>query len=183
MVHQPIVQRQPEPQAAPVAQEPSYQQPAQAVMQQPAPQPVQQPLFQQPQAAAEPMAPRQDFQPSAPQAQPNYAAAAAQQARPIYQAAQPRPPMHGAAAQQRPEQPSYQARSAAPQYQEEPRQQRSSGFNGFNIFGRPKPAAREEQWEERAEPSAKSITQTQPLFGDEFDDEIEIPTFLRKQAN
>ncbi|MCA3692124.1 cell division protein FtsZ [Aquidulcibacter sp.] len=183
MVHQPIVQRQPEPQAAPVAQEPSYQQPAQPVMQQPAPQPVQQPLFQQPQAAAEPMAPRQDYQQPAPQAQPNYAAAAAPQARPVYQAAQPRPPMHGATAQQRPEQPSYQARSAAPQYQEEPRQQRSSGFNGFNIFGRPKPAAREEQWEERAEPSAKSITQTQPLFGDEFDDEIEIPTFLRKQAN
>lgn len=183
MVHQPIVQRQPEQQAAPVAQEPSYQQPAQPVMQQPAPQPVQQPLFQQPQAAAEPMAPRQDYQQPAPQAQPNYAAAAAPQARPVYQAAQPRPPVHGSTMQQRPEQPSYQARSAAPQYQEEPRQQRSSGFNGFNIFGRPKPAAREEQWEERAEPSAKSITQTQPLFGDEFDDEIEIPTFLRKQAN
>jgi cell division protein FtsZ len=147
-------------------------------MQQPAPQPVQQPLFQQPQAAPEPVAARQEYQQPAPQAQPNYAAAAPQ-ARPVYQTAQPRPPVHGATAPQ----PSYQARAAAPQYQEEPRQQRSSGFNGFNIFGRPKPAAREEQWDERPEPSAKSITQTQPLFGDEFDDEIEIPTFLRKQAN
>ena len=183
MVHQPIVQRQPEPQSAPIAQEPSYQQAPQPMMQQPAPQPVQQPLFQQPQAAPEPAVARQEYQQAAPQAQPNYAAAAAPQARPVYQAAQPRPPMHGATTQQRPEQPSYQARAAAPQHQEEPRQQRSSGFNGFNIFGRPKPAAREEQWDERPEPSAKSITQTQPLFGDEFDDEIEIPTFLRKQAN
>jgi cell division protein FtsZ len=179
MVHQPMVQRLPDPQPAPVAQEPSYQQaPAQQpMMQQPVPQPVQQPLFQQPQAAVEPAAARQDYQQPAPQAQPTYAAAP--QARPVYQATQPRPPVHGSAAQQ----PTYQARAAAPQYQEEPRQQRSSGFNGFNIFGRPKPAAREEQWDERPEPSAKSITQTQPLFGDEFDDEIEIPTFLRKQAN
>lgn len=183
MVHQPIVQRQPEPQPAPIAQELSYQQAPQPMMQQPAPQPVQQPLFQQPQAAPEPAVARQEYQQAAPQAQPNYAAAAAPQARPVYQAAQPRPPVYGATTQQRPEQPSYQARAAAPQHQEEPRQQRSSGFNGFNIFGRPKPAAREEQWDERPEPSAKSITQTQPLFGDEFDDEIEIPTFLRKQAN
>ena len=180
MVHQPMVQRLPEPQPAPVAQEPSYQQAPQPMMQQPAPQPVQQPLFQHPQAAPEPVAARQDYQQPAPQAQPNYAAAAASpQARPVYQTAQPRPPVHGSTAQQ----PTYQARPAAPQYQEEPRQQRSSGFNGFNIFCRPKPAAREEQWDERPEPSAKSITQTQPLFGDEFDDEIEIPTFLRKQAN
>jgi cell division protein FtsZ len=178
MVHQPMVQRLPEPQPAPVAQEPSYQQAPQPMMQQPATQPVQQPLFQQPQAAPEPVAARQEYQQPAPQAQPTYAAAAPQ-ARPVYQAAQPRPPVHGTAAQQ----PTYQARAAAPQYQEEPRQQRSAGFNGFNIFGRPKPPAREEQWDERAEPSAKSITQTQPLFGDEFDDEIEIPTFLRKQAN
>ena len=178
MVHQPMVQRLPEPQPAPVAQEPSYQQAPQPMMQQPATQPVQQPLFQQPQAAPEPVAARQEYQQPAPQAQPTYAAAAPQ-ARPVYQAAQPRPPVHGTAAQQ----PTYQARAAAPQYQEEPRQQRSAGFNGFNIFGRPKPPAREEQWDERAEPNAKSITQTQPLFGDEFDDEIEIPTFLRKQAN
>jgi cell division protein FtsZ len=178
MVHQPMVQRLPEPQPAPVAQEPSYQQAPQPMMQQPATQPVQQPLFQQPQAAPEPVAARQEYQQPAPQAQPTYAAAAPQ-ARPVYQAAQPRPPVHGTAAQQ----PTYQARSAAPQYQEEPRQQRSAGFNGFNIFGRPKPPAREEQWDERAEPNTKSITQTQPLFGDEFDDEIEIPTFLRKQAN
>jgi hypothetical protein len=178
MVHQPMVQRLQEPQPAPVAQEPSYQQAPQPVPQQPAPQPVQQPLFQQPQAAAESAPARQDYQQPAPQAQPNYAAAAPQ-ARPVYQTAQPRPPVHGSAAQQ----PTYQARGATPQYQEEPRQQRGSGFNGFNIFGRPKPAAREEQWDERPEPSAKSITQTQPLFGDEFDDEIEIPTFLRKQAN
>jgi cell division protein FtsZ len=178
MVHQPMVQRLPEAQPAPVAQEPSYQQAPQPVLQQPAPQPVQQPLFQQPQAAAESAPARQDYQQPAPQAQPNYAAAAPQ-ARPVYQTAQPRPPVHGSAAQQ----PTYQSRGATPQYQEEPRQQRGSGFNGFNIFGRPKPAAREEQWDERPEPSAKSITQTQPLFGDEFDDEIEIPTFLRKQAN
>jgi cell division protein FtsZ len=185
MVHQPMVQRLPEPQPTPVAQEPSYQQaPAQQpMMQQPAPQPVQQPLFQQPQAAGEPAAPRQEYQQPASQAQPNYAATVAPQARPVYQAAQPRPPIHGSTLQQRSEQPSYQPRAATPHYQEEPRQQRSSGFNGFNIFGRPKPAVAQEQWDERPEPSAKSITQTQPLFGDEFDDEIEIPTFLRKQAN
>lgn len=180
MVHQPMVQRQPEPQPAPVAPEPSYQPAPQPMMQQAAPQPVQQPLFQQPQAAPEPAA-RQDYQQTVPQAQPSYAAAP--QARSVYQAAQPRPPIHGSAVQQRPEQPSYQTRATAPHHQEEPRQQRGSGFNGFNIFGRPKPAAREEHWDERPEPSAKSITQTQPLFGDEFDDEIEIPTFLRKQAN
>ncbi len=58
MVHQPMVQRLPEPQPAPVAQEPSYQQAPQPMMQQPATQPVQQPLFQQPQAAPEPVAAR-----------------------------------------------------------------------------------------------------------------------------
>ncbi|GBF58910.1 cell division protein FtsZ [Candidatus Phycosocius bacilliformis] len=186
LVHQPIVQRQQEPQPAPVAaqavhQQPSYQQPA--AMAQPAPepvaQPVQQPLFQQPvQAAPEPMHARQDYgQQPAQQAQPAYGATA----RPAYQAAQPRPQMH--APVQRAEPPAYSARPTPPQPQEEARPQRNSGFNGFNIFGRPKPAQREEQWDERPEPTAKSLTQTPPLFGDEFDDEIEIPTFLRKQAN
>jgi cell division protein FtsZ len=107
------------------------------------------------------------------------------QPRPTYQAAQSRPQMYAPAAS-RTEQPVYQQRTATPVHAEErPSREapKSSGFNGFNIFGRPKPAAREEEWDERPEVNTRAITQTQPLFGDEFDDEIEIPTFLRKQAN
>lgn len=157
---------------------------------------IQQPLFQQP--AAEPVQARPAYQgetsghydqppantqmpaPSAPQA------IAPQSARPTYQAAQARPQMYQPA-QAQSHKPSYQTRAtpSTQTYEERPNRDvaRPSGFNGFNIFGRPKPAAREEEWEERPEVNTRALTQTQPLFGDEFDDEIEIPTFLRKQAN
>jgi cell division protein FtsZ len=166
-VHQPAVQ-------------PTYHQ---------APEPVQQPLFQQP--APEPMVARAEYeapQPQVsqpqPQIQPMYQPAPQPQARQTYQAAQARPQMYSAPTA-RNEQPVHQQRTTQV---EEHRPQReaprsSGGFNGFNIFGRPKPAAREEEWDERPEINTRAITQTQPLFGDEFDDEIEIPTFLRKQAN
>ena len=174
------------------AAQPTYHQAPEQV------QPVQQPLFQQP--APEPMVARASYQDETPilqgaqqpaaQAAPMYQPAsqplAQPQARPTYQAAQARPPMYASAAA-RAEQPVYQQRTTTPvQVQEErPNREapRTGGFNGFNIFGRPKPAAREEEWDERPEVNTRAITQTQPLFGDEFDDEIEIPTFLRKQAN
>jgi cell division protein FtsZ len=176
--------------------EPQVHQPAPQPMYQPAPAPVmqpaqQQPLFQQP--APEPMVARGAYQQEAPLQQEPMPSAPQYQAepqvattRPAYVAAQARPPMY-ASSQPRAEQPVYQQRTTTPvQVQEErPNREvaRGSGFNGFNIFGRPKPAAREEEWDERPEVNTRAITQTQPLFGDEFDDEIEIPTFLRKQAN
>ena len=199
LVHQPIVQQrtdtqiaQPAHEAAPVS---PYETAAQA--------PVQQPLFQQPaqtvpqygaQAASEPVyqAPQSSPMTQAPQPQMASAplgqtGAPGIQPRPAYQTAQPRPPMHA-------QQPASQVRpaarapqSAAPHgasagHGDDPRQTRP-GFQGFNIFGRPKPQMQEEQWDERPEPISRSLTQSPPLFGDEFDDEIEIPTFLRKQAN
>ena len=173
----------------PVAQPTFHQAP------EPMAQPVQQPLFQQP--APEPMVARAEYQEalapqtqpqaqpqSQPQIQPMYQAAPQPQARPIYQATQPRPQMYTPAPARA--EPVYQQRTVTPVHAEERPQReapRSSGFNGFNIFGRPKPAPREEEWDERPEVNTRAITQTQPLFGDEFDDEIEIPTFLRKQAN
>ena len=178
MVHQPMVQR-PVEAPSPVMQAPVMQAPVAPTPVAPQ-EPVQQPLFQQaPQP--EPLNPDVGPARSAPQGQ-TYAQAPSQpQQRPAYQAAQPRPQVH-ANQTGRHEQPQYASRQPSPQ-QDDPRGSRNAGFNGFNIFGRPKPTQREEQWEERPDPTAKSITQTQPLFGDEFDDEIEIPTFLRKQAN
>jgi cell division protein FtsZ len=183
-----------EPQVHQPVPQPIYHQVAEA----PAPQPVQQPLFQQP--APEPMVARAEYQEPAPVAQaapqpapqiaPMYQPAPQPQVqpqpRPTYQAAQARPQMYAAPAAERPQQPVYQQRTTTPVHAEErPAREapRSGGFNGFNIFGKPKPAAREEEWDERPEVNTRSLTQTQPLFGDEFDDEIEIPTFLRKQAN
>jgi cell division protein FtsZ len=173
MVHQPMVQR-PVEAPAPVMQPPVMQAPV-------APQePVQQPLFQQ---APQPEPLNHDSGPAqgAPLGQAYAQAPSQPPQRPSYQAAQPRPQVH-ANQTGRHEQPQYASRQASPA-QDDPRGSRNSGFNGFNIFGRPKPTQREELWEERPDPAAKSLTQTQPLFGDEFDDEIEIPTFLRKQAN
>jgi cell division protein FtsZ len=166
----------------PVAQ-PTYHQALESVAQ-----PVQQPLFQ-PAPAPEPMVARQEYE--APQAQPAPMYQPAPQpvqqpqARPAYQATQARPPMYQPAqATARTEQPVYQQRTTQVEEHRPQREApRPSGFNGFNIFGRPKPAQREEEWDERPEVNTRAITQTQPLFGDEFDDEIEIPTFLRKQAN
>jgi cell division protein FtsZ len=174
----------------PVAQPTYHQAP------EPAAPPVQQPLFQQP--APEPMVARASYQDEAPVHQPQAVAqqpapmyqpapqpVQQPQARPAYQAAQARPQMHGQATA-RAEQPAYQPRSATPVQVHEERPSREparTGFGGFNIFQRQKPAAREEEWDERPEVNTRAITQTQPLFGDEFDDEIEIPTFLRKQAN
>jgi cell division protein FtsZ len=80
-------------------------------------------------------------------------------------------------------QPVHQPRTTQVEEQRPQRETRPSAFNGFNIFGRSKPAQREEEWDERPEVNTRALTQGQPLFGDEFDDEIEIPTFLRKQAN
>jgi cell division protein FtsZ len=172
-----------EPQVHQPAPQPIYHQAPE-----PAPQPVQQPLFQQPApvAAPEPMVARETYEaPVAqrqPEPQPAYQPAPQPQARPVYQATQARPQMYQPAverAQQAvPQQRTMQVEEHRPQ-----RDTRPSAFNGFNIFGRPKPAQREEEWEERPEVNTRSLTQTQPLFGDEFDDEIEIPTFLRKQAN
>lgn len=163
LVHQPAIQ-------------PSYQ-PAVAASVQPAPQPVQQPLFQQPAAAASlesAMAPQPVYQP----------APAPVDQRPTYQTTQPRPQMYvPQSAPARTEARPVQQRVMQTEELRAPREPVRGGFNGFNIFGRQKPAPREEEWEERPELNTRSITQTQPLFGDEFDDEIEIPTFLRKQAN
>jgi cell division protein FtsZ len=179
-----------EPQIHQPTAQPAYQQPVAAPVpapapvyaQQAAPQPVQQPLFQQPVAPInEPAVAAAPYEaPAAAIAQP---AAQPDAQRAAYQTSQPRPAMYAPA--------NAPVRAAAPAPQrvsqaEELRPQREparGGFNGFNIFGRPKPAAREEDWEERPEVNTRSLTQTQPLFGDEFDDEIEIPTFLRKQAN
>jgi cell division protein FtsZ len=181
-----------EPQVHQPAAQPTYHQAPEPVQiaQQP---PQQQPLFQQ--LAPEPMVARASYhdetqarqvaQPE-PMYQPAPQPVQQPQARPSYQATQQRPPMYSPA-QARVEQPAYQPRSATPvQVQEErPTREapRAGGFNGFNIFGKPKAPAREDEWDERPEVNTRAITQTQPLFGDEFDDEIEIPTFLRKQAN
>jgi cell division protein FtsZ len=174
-VHQPIAQ-------------PTYHQAPEPVVQ-----PVQQPLFQPaPAPAPEPMVARQEYEaPQQPQPAPVYQAApqpvqqqpqAQPQQRPTYQATQQRPQMYQPA-QPRTEQPIPQQRTMQVEEHRPVRESRPSAFNGFNIFGRPKPAQREEEWDERPEVNTRAITQTQPLFGDEFDDEIEIPTFLRKQAN
>jgi cell division protein FtsZ len=172
-----------EPQVHQPAPQPTYHQAPE-----PAPQPVQQPLFQQPApvAAPEPMVARETYEaPVAqrqPEPQPAYQPAPQPQARPAYQATQARPQMYQPAAERTqqavPQQRTMQVEEHRPQ-----RDARPSAFNGFNIFGRPKPAQREEEWDERPEVNTRNLTQTQPLFGDEFDDEIEIPTFLRKQAN
>ncbi len=173
-----------DPQVHQPAPQPTYHQAPDPVVQ-----PAQQPLFQQP--APEPMVARAEYQEAPaqhaapqPQHQPMYQPAPQPQARPTYQAAQARPQMY---APSRNEQPVHQQRTTTPVHVQEERPSREApragGFNGFNIFGRPKPAAREEEWDERPEVNTRAITQTQPLFGDEFDDEIEIPTFLRKQAN
>ena len=172
-----------DPQVHQPAAQPTYHQAPELV------QAVQQPLFQQP--APDAMVARADYhdasQPAPqpqPQIQPMFQPAPQPQPRPTYQAAQARPQMY-APANGRAE-PVHQQRTVTPvQAEHRPQREapRASGFNGFNIFGRPKPAAREEEWDERPEVNTRAITQTQPLFGDEFDDEIEIPTFLRKQAN
>jgi cell division protein FtsZ len=168
----------------PVAQPTYHQAPVAAPA--PAPQPVQQPLFQQPApvAAPEPMVAQTYEAPVArepePQAQPAYQQPQTQM-RPTYQATQPRPNMYQPA--QRVEQPVQQPRTTQVEEHRPVREARPSAFNGFNIFGRSKPAPREEEWDERPEVNTRALTQGQPLFGDEFDDEIEIPTFLRKQAN
>jgi cell division protein FtsZ len=174
-IHQPAPQPS-YPPAAPV-QAPQYAQQA-------APQPVQQPLFQQPAVAqaVEPMAQPSAYE--APQAAPVYQQAPAnmqaEPQRPSYQAAQARPAMYAPATAPVRAQPQRVTQAEEVRTQREPAR---GGFNGFNIFGRQKPAPREEEWDDRQEVNTSSITQTQPLFGDEFDDEIEIPTFLRKQAN
>lgn len=189
-VHQPQVHQQPvqqQPVHQPIVQTPYHQVP------EPVGPPVQQPLFQQP--APEPMVARAEYQEAqhvaqaapqmSPQVAPMYQPAPQPVARPTYQAAQARPQMYAPAAI-RTEQPVYQQRTTTPVYAEErPSREapRAGSFAGFNIFGKPKPAPREEEWDECPEVNTRAITQTQPLFGDEFDDEIEIPTFLRKQAN
>ncbi|MEN9856604.1 MAG: hypothetical protein RLZZ157_1730, partial [Pseudomonadota bacterium] len=144
----------------------------------PQPQPAPQPLFQAA-PAPEPVAQRHEYDAYGEQ---EAAALSAPQARPAYQAAQPRPAMY----QPAPAPVRSEHARTTPVQEERPQREQArpaSAFNGFNIFGKPKPAPRDEKWEARAEVNTRALTQTQPLFGDEFDEEIEIPTFLRKQAN
>jgi cell division protein FtsZ len=172
-----------EPQVHQPSVQPTYHQASEPV----AP-PVQQPLFQPaPAPSPEPLVARQDYDAPQVQAAPVYhqepqPVQQQPQARPTYQATQPRPQMYQPAPS-RTQEPVPQQRTMQVEEHRPQREARPSAFNGFNIFGRPKPAQREEEWDERPEVNTRAITQTQPLFGDEFDDEIEIPTFLRKQAN
>jgi len=65
-----------------------------------------------------------------------------------------------------------------PRLEPRPEPQREK-VGGFSLFGRPKrPEA-----PVRQEPAARAPQQQAPLFADEFDDTLEIPAFLRRQAN
>jgi cell division protein FtsZ len=166
IIHAPPV-RAPEP-ANPYAAAQAPQAPAPQPQSAPVA-PQNQPLFQQP-AAASAQAPI-----AAPSVQPTYAA---QQPRPqLNPQTQARPDPYAEAARRAPRP------ETRPETRAETRQDERASFGGFNIFGRPKTRPHVEDREEERRESERQRAQSSPLFENEFEDEIEIPTFLRRQAN